>query len=177
MTSPCPHAHDDQAGRTCGLVASLSGLPPDQCGVGLDACRACEAQPVPQTRNHVTVSLAVSRVRPHDLGRAREIWRAWARRDDEQPASPTPSDGPGTRLRVMLKRLQINHEPGCPCREYEQEMNASGPDWCEENIGLIVSRMKQEAARRNLPFSRLAASLLVKLAIRQARWLARRDGT
>jgi hypothetical protein len=47
-------------------------------------------------------------------------------------------------------------------------MDAMGPDWCAENIATIVGWLKEEADRRGLPFSGVAADLLVRFSIRIA---------
>ena len=51
-------------------------------------------------------------------------------------------------------------------------MDASGCDWCEQNIELIVDWMEEEAEKRKIAgllFTRAGAKGLVRLAIRRAR--------
>lgn len=48
-------------------------------------------------------------------------------------------------------------------------MDYNGCDWCELNIERIVSWLRDEAARRGLPFLDVAGRMLVKRAIKNAR--------
>jgi hypothetical protein len=48
-------------------------------------------------------------------------------------------------------------------------MDANGCDWCEANIEEIVGWLRESAAQRGLPFLDVAARLLVKRAIHNAR--------
>lgn len=89
-------------------------------------------------------------------------------------SSPAPSEsGPGTELRKLLKTIGIQPRgPKCKCNEHAAEMDARGPDWCEENLESIIDWLEEEAKKRplvGLLFSRLAAREVVKLAIRRAR--------
>lgn len=87
----------------------------------------------------------------------------------EQPRTPVDiGDGPGTELKRMLALLGFSSSPGCKCHQRALEMNERGVEWCSENLDTIVSWLKEEADRRRLPFSRVAASLLVRKAIRAA---------
>lgn len=77
--------------------------------------------------------------------------------------------GPGTELKRMLKLVGIAASPNCSCNARAREMDAKGCDWCEKNIDTIVGWLRQEAAKRRLPFLDLPARMLVKRAIRAAR--------
>lgn len=77
--------------------------------------------------------------------------------------------GPGTELKRLLKTFGITQEAGCDCDSRASLMDLEGIDWCEENLDIIIGWLKTEAKRRNLLFSRAAAKILVKLAIRKAR--------
>jgi hypothetical protein len=48
-------------------------------------------------------------------------------------------------------------------------MDAMGVDWCEQNVDLIVSWLKEEAQKRGLPFIDLAGRVLVNRAIAASR--------
>ena len=69
----------------------------------------------------------------------------------------------------MFGRLGIKSMGGCRCNARAREMDLRGPDWCEQNIEVIVGWLREEAERRKLPFLAPAARMLVKLAIRKAR--------
>ena len=94
-----------------------------------------------------------------------------------QPQSPPPSDGPGTRLKALLRDwLGIEASPTCKCNGMALKMNHRGPDWCEgEGMAEILDVMRAEHAKRweagktILPWSDFAARRLVFLAVRQAR--------
>jgi hypothetical protein len=47
-------------------------------------------------------------------------------------------------------------------------MDEEGPQWCRNNIKTIVGWLKEEAEERHLPFTVIGATILVKLAIRNA---------
>jgi hypothetical protein len=47
-------------------------------------------------------------------------------------------------------------------------MDSRGCDWCKDNLGTIVGWLREEAAKRKLPFIDTAGRLLVKRAIRNA---------
>ena len=80
--------------------------------------------------------------------------------------------GPGTHLRRLLSYIGITAGPGCKCGERARLMDEKGPDWCEKNINTIVGWLEEEAkGLKGLLFSRLAARMLVRKAIR----LSRRD--
>jgi hypothetical protein len=82
---------------------------------------------------------------------------------------PEPAAGPGTELKKLLARFGIVPEPGCLCNARAFRMDTMGPEWCERHINVIVTWLGEEAARRNLPFIRLGAKILVLRAIRNAR--------
>lgn len=78
--------------------------------------------------------------------------------------------GPGTRLKGLLASIGIVAGPKCRCGERAKTMDDRGPDWCEQNIDMIVGWLEEEAKSRKIPlFSRVAARMLVKKAIRLAR--------
>ena len=82
-----------------------------------------------------------------------------------------PLHGPGTELSKLLKRFGIEPTPTCACRAKAAQMDAWGPDECSrpERIDEVVAVMREEAKARGLPFVDMAARLLVKRAIANAR--------
>ena len=80
-------------------------------------------------------------------------------------------DGPGSILSGMISTMGIKSTPNCSCRRHAIEMNTNGPDWCEENIGTILSWLEEEAKKRNLPFVRTVAKVMVQRAIAKSRRL------
>lgn len=79
------------------------------------------------------------------------------------------NDGPGTELKKILARFGFVPAPGCKCNQRIQEMNTRGPDWCGQNIDVIVGWLREEADRAKLPFLNTGARLIVKRAISKAR--------
>lgn len=87
----------------------------------------------------------------------------------ESPPSPPPAGGAGTELKLVLKRFWIVAQPNCKCEQRAREMDANGIAWCEEHIGEITDWLETEAKSRHLPFVRLAAVVLIRRAIKNAK--------
>lgn len=88
----------------------------------------------------------------------------------ERPLPPPP--GPGTELKALLKKVGIVASPGCSCNKRAQLMDeneSKEPGWCEANLETICDWLQEEATKRKLPFVRMAAKILVRQAIRNAR--------
>lgn len=77
--------------------------------------------------------------------------------------------GPGTELKRLLSRVGIRSEPGCKCNSRAMQMDAWGPDICEQRINEIVGWLREEATSRRLPFFETIAAAVVRTAIRRAR--------
>lgn len=92
---------------------------------------------------------------------------------EPQPAAPpAPTHGPGTELKKLLARIGITSTPSCSCNARARLMDeneAREPGWCEQNIDTIVGWLREEAAKRGLPFVDMAGRMLVKRAIKNAR--------
>lgn len=80
-------------------------------------------------------------------------------------------NGPGTILSNMISTMGIKSTPNCSCRRHAIEMNVRGPDWCEANMDTILSWLKEESAKRNLPFVEMVARMIVQRAIKTSRRL------
>jgi hypothetical protein len=89
--------------------------------------------------------------------------------------SPAPTHGPGTELKRLLSRVSIHATATCACNARAAQMDRWGPDECERRMEEIVGWLQEEHAKRAaaretiLPFSKLLAANIVKLAIRRAR--------
>lgn len=93
-----------------------------------------------------------------------------------QPAPklvPAANTGPGTQLKILLAQFGIKSTATCGCNAKAKTMDEKGPEWCENNIDLIVSWLRDEAKKRRLPFVEMAAKILVKRAIANARKAAK----
>jgi hypothetical protein len=82
-----------------------------------------------------------------------------------------PALGPGTELKKLLAGwpFRIVAKPNCSCNARARDMDRRGCDWCEANVDNIVAWLREEAAKRKLPFFDLAGRVLVRRAIRNAR--------
>lgn len=93
-------------------------------------------------------------------------------RKDGRPPAPVPTSGPGTELKALLKKVGIVASPGCSCNtraKIMDENESKEPGWCEKNLETICDWLQEEATKRKLPFVRMAAKILVRQAIRNAR--------
>ena len=77
--------------------------------------------------------------------------------------------GAGTELKRLLRLIGITASSNCSCNAKALTMDARGTQWCAENIETIVQWLKEEAAKRGLPFLNTVGRLLVKRAIHNAR--------
>lgn len=78
-------------------------------------------------------------------------------------------NGAGTILSNMLSTIGIKSSSTCACRQHAIEMNEKGPDWCEQNIDTILAWLKEESAKRKLPFIESVAKMMINKAISRAR--------
>lgn len=77
--------------------------------------------------------------------------------------------GPGTQLKRLLSKVGIKATPNCSCNARARKMDEMGIEWCEQNMDEIVSWLKEEAQRRNLPFLAFPTKILVNRAISMAK--------
>ncbi len=92
------------------------------------------------------------------------------------PSGPSPhvppkyKGGPGTELKILLKRLFIRASGGCGCDGMAANMDRWGPAGCREpkHRAEILDQMAKEAKKRGLIFVRPAADAMVEFAIRKA---------
>jgi hypothetical protein len=89
------------------------------------------------------------------------------------PAARKPTaSGPGTELKALLATIGIVASPTCKCNRMARQMDA----WGQESLSHmeeIVDVMEETAKQRNLPFLRVAARQMVRLACWKARRKAR----
>lgn len=92
-------------------------------------------------------------------------------------ATPAPANGPGTELKAILRDwFGYTANPGCSCNATARKMNTRGPDWCEgPGLPEVLAAMRGQHAKRRqagktlLPWSDLAAKMLVRIACGRAR--------
>ena len=86
----------------------------------------------------------------------------------KQPQVIDIGEGAGTELKKLLKLIGITSTPSCGCNTKAKAMNENGIEWCKNNTETIVSWLKEEADKRNLPFFAYGAKKLIKFAINRA---------
>lgn len=77
-------------------------------------------------------------------------------------------EGVGTELKKLLSWFNIKATPNCTCNQKAKTMNDNGIEWCKHNKDLIISWLKEEAIKRNLPFFTYAAKKILNVAIARA---------
>lgn len=79
--------------------------------------------------------------------------------------------GPGTELKKLLATFGIHATEGCSCNAIARQMDLWGPDECKkpEHMEWVLAGMRDNAASRGIPFVDLAARLLIRRAIHNAR--------
>jgi hypothetical protein len=86
---------------------------------------------------------------------------------------PLAGRGPGTELKRLLAGwpFYITSSPDCSCNRVAREMDAWGADECEkpERMDYILAALRDNAAKRGLPFLDAAGRMLVRRAIKNAR--------
>jgi hypothetical protein len=80
-------------------------------------------------------------------------------------------EGVGTELKKLFASIGIQPIANCSCNARARQMNEKGIAWCEENIDLIVSWLKEEHTKQKskIPFIEMAVKMVVKLAISNAK--------
>jgi len=63
----------------------------------------------------------------------------------------------------------------CGCESFAAQMDAWGCDEVIRRIDQVVAHLEQQAARRGLPFHRVAGRILVRRAVRNARRAEQRE--
>ena len=77
--------------------------------------------------------------------------------------------GVGSELKKLLARVGITSTPNCSCNMRAAMMDTYGIGWCEENLEYLVGFLREEAAKRKLPFIDAAGRSLIKMAIKRAK--------
>lgn len=149
-----------------------------ECPLPPDACRNCLDRPNARDVNSMTIGVAVLAVGPSSQA-AGAIVRTFGDKIDRTRAvaasdEPSSGGGAGTELATLLSWLGYEYTPDCNCRGYAATMDRNGIEWCEQNISTIVGWLKYEANAREIPFSKIAAVAVVRLAISKAKVKMRR---
>jgi hypothetical protein len=77
-------------------------------------------------------------------------------------------DGPGSKLKKLIGLFGFTTKSCSRCGRRAAEMDRQGASWCRQNLETIVGWLREEAARRRIPFSDRLARKLILTAIRQA---------
>ena len=94
-----------------------------------------------------------------------------ANRWHECPTPTAPPCGPGCQLRRTLSWF-VRDDGKCGCTEYAAQMDAWGPDGCEQRMDEIVAHLVEQAEKRGVILGAIAAAsatTLVRRAIDAAR--------
>ena len=73
--------------------------------------------------------------------------------------------GPGTELKAMLRMLGIEPTAACDCNQKATQMDAWGPDGCEQHFDEIVKWMREGSPRWGWPEKLAAAAKAVKTGL------------
>ena len=95
--------------------------------------------------------------------------------ESKRDRTRAPDSGPGTELTWLLGKFKI-FGGSCSCKAHARKMDQWGPDECLVRMDTILGWLESEAKKRHLPFVRIAAKTMVKLAVRRARLALKRTG-
>jgi len=149
-TISCEHIQNG----LCRISTELAGI---EVPIAIDACMACQQQPNPRARNHVTCSKAIYELRKANLPVPHELF--------SDIKGHVPNDGPGTELGKLISWLWWPRKKCGRCASRIVKMNKWGPATCRKRRWLILAWLRQSAEKHGLPFSAFAAGALVDLAI------------
>lgn len=92
-------------------------------------------------------------------------------RPNKPPAPPFEFNptGAGSQLKKLLSKVGIRSSATCSCNARAKKMDEMGIEWCEQNIPEIVGWLKEEAAKRKLPFLAFPAKVMIQRAIKMAK--------
>lgn len=109
----------------------------------------------------------------YPLARACPSGKDFHQRDPSAAAAGNDTCRAGTELKSLLAGwpFRIVATADCKCTSRAAYMDAKGCDWCESPEGMaeIMAFLREAAAERGLPFVDMAARLLVRRAIANAR--------
>lgn len=76
--------------------------------------------------------------------------------------------GPGTELTKLLSYF-TRKPSGCSCVAHAKQMDAWGPDKCEEERETILCWLEVEARKKKIPYFRYLANIALTKAIANSR--------
>ena len=91
------------------------------------------------------------------------------------PAKRRGACGPGCQLRRTLSWF-VRDDGTCGCTEYAAQMDAWGPDGCEERLDEIVAHLLEQAAKRSVFLGAVPAAAVIPM-VRRAIAAARAEAT
>ena len=153
-------------GNCCELIALYGEMDLDKAEVSDAACKACLSKNNSSITGEcckVVADVALYNIRRHDPEKYSDI------RDKLISYIRVMPPGPGTELKKIFDKILIKKKAGCNCNKHANAMNRWGCDKCLEQIDVIVGWLQDEAEKRGLPFSKIAAKAIVRLAVRRAR--------
>lgn len=98
-----------------------------------------------------------------------EKYRTRESQNSQKWPSYQPRAGAGTELKLLLKRIGITSAENCSCNRRAAIMDEKGIEWVEQNVPTVVGWLREEAAKRKLPFVDIAGVAIVKIAVKNAK--------
>lgn len=138
----CPHLHQGQ----CEIASELAGK---AVSVPSHVCKLCLTCDRPHRLNFYTLSLA------HEANP--EVDRAKL----QQLIEEGRKDGFGTRLKSMIGRF-VQPDGNCSCTGHQDILDAWTAEHIAANLNQVVEWLKNEAEKRQLPFSASLTRLMLK---------------
>lgn len=160
-----------RSGNHCAVAAQIAGLP--TIAIASDAaCRVCEANAAPRSKNKVTCDLAIATL--YQAGRPEEALAIVAgaphiygsrQSQPERLAAIEAGTGVGSQIWRLLAEIGVQHDPRCDCLGWAEKLNAWGVAGCRLARGEIVEHL--QTARREYGWARsiLAAARAVADAV------------
>lgn len=117
----------------------------------------------------VAASMGVSYAEMGDIIYALQNPRQSLRQVSSKKPEDEQKEGVGYQLKSMLSKIGIRATGNCACNSRSKIMDQWGPDECERRSGEIIDWLRDEAAKRGLPFSATLARMMLNRAISKAR--------
>jgi hypothetical protein len=162
---------------TCDNNDDCGGATPYCCN---GVCQECCVDPdcivnFPATRNNCVGGVCIGCVGENDCAEGYVCCDGTCMETDcnqgmaVAPPVVVTEGGPGTELKALLALVGIKASPTCSCNKRAKIMDEQGVLWCEQNIDTIAGWLKEESAKRKLPFIEAIGRMTIRLAIRNAK--------
>ena len=165
-----------QCGRCAKKIALLKTLKPEFMSIlsQLPDCPEAQEEIAPTMRFEPTAPMQMT-YSTTSVEKTTTAGDLLPPKDPRVTARPEPVKfkenpaGAGTQLKRLLSRVGIKASDTCSCTARATKMDEMGIEWCEQNIPEIVGWLKEEAAKRKLPFLAYPTKVIVQRAIKMAK--------